>query len=114
MAYTSAKCSQQVEHELNETFCRLELKANEVTSDISEGIEELDGKQIHFCFYENFFKNILKNQFCFFVREKFLVLFVFSRYSLYHIGYMIEAISYREDKIEMWCFLHCRIYTELY
>jgi len=42
--YTSSKCSQQVENELRETFTRLELAANEVTTDIEDNISDLDEK----------------------------------------------------------------------
>ena len=42
--YTSSKCSSQVENELKETFARLEFTANEVTNDIDDQIQGLDGK----------------------------------------------------------------------
>ena len=50
--YTSSKCSSQVENELKETFARLEFTANEVTNDIDDQIQLLDGKFLHSFFSE--------------------------------------------------------------
>ena len=41
--YTSSKCSTQVENELKDTFARLEFTAKEVTDDIDDKIQLLDG-----------------------------------------------------------------------
>ena len=42
--YASARCSQQVEHELTDTFSRLKVAANEVTTEYEDKISDLDCK----------------------------------------------------------------------
>ena len=51
MEYTSSKCSTQVENELKDTFARLEFTAKEVTDDIDDKIQLLDGMIIFTKFY---------------------------------------------------------------
>lgn len=51
--YASARCSQQVEHELTDTFTRLKTAANEVTTECEDKINDLDSRtQIYECFGE--------------------------------------------------------------
>ena len=52
MEYTSSKCSTQVENELKDTFARLEFTAKEVTDDIDDKIQLLDGMVIFKKFYK--------------------------------------------------------------
>ena len=42
--YASARCSQQVEHELTDTFARLKTAADEVTTEYEDKISDLDCK----------------------------------------------------------------------
>ena len=53
--YTSSKCSAQVENELKDTFARLEFTAKEVTHDIDDKIQLLDG-MVNF---KKFYKKII-------------------------------------------------------